>query len=173
MDPNSWELFGQVVLESLTLLVLLSGLIGLLIPVFPGLTIMWLGTLVYALVEAANGNMNWVDWVLFTLITLLMIGGNIVDNIIIAKHVREKNVPWSSILWAFAAGIVVSFMFTPIVGMVASPAGLFLAEWQRLKDKQVAFDNTKAWMKGWGWSLAARFGIGVVMIVLWGLWAWL
>jgi uncharacterized protein len=173
MDPNSWELFGQVVLESLTLLVLLSGLIGLLIPVFPGLTIMWLGTLVYAIVQASSGNMTWVDWVLFTLITLLMIGGNIVDNIIIAKHVREKNVPWSSILWAFAAGIVVSFMFTPLVGMVASPTGLFLAEWQRLKDKQVAFDNTKAWMKGWGWSLAARFGIGVVMIIFWALWAWL
>lgn len=173
MDPTSWELLGEVFLESLTLLVLLSGLIGLLIPVFPGLTIMWLGTLIYAIVQATNGSMTWVDWVLFTFITLLMIGGNIVDNIIIAKHVREKNVPWSSILWAFAAGIIVSFMFTPIVGMVASPTGLFLAEWQRLKDKQIAFDNTKAWMKGWGWSLAARFGIGVLMIIFWGLWAWL
>jgi uncharacterized protein YqgC (DUF456 family) len=90
--------------------------------------------------------MNWMDWVLFTLITLLMIGGNIVDNIIIAKHVREKNVPWSSIIWAFAAGIIVSLFFTPIVGMIASPVGLFLAEWWRLKEKRIAFDNTKAWM---------------------------
>ena len=109
----------------------------------------------------------------FTLITLLMIGGNIVDNIIIAKHVRDKNVPWSSILWAFAAGIVVSLFFTPIAGMIASPVGLYLAEWRRLKDKQTALANTKAWMTGWGWSLAARFGIGVIMIVFWGLWAWL
>lgn len=167
------EFWLQVMIETLTLFVLLAGLAGLLIPVFPGLTIMWLGTLVYALVQAGGGKMNWVDWVFFTLITLLMIGGNIVDNIIIAKHVREKNVPWSSIIWAFAAGIIVSLFFTPIAGMAASPLGLFLAEWRRLKDKQIAFGNTKAWMTGWGWSLAARFGIGVIMIIFWALWAWL
>ena len=173
MDPISWEFFGQVVLESLTLFVLLTGLAGLLIPVFPGLTVMWLGTLIYALVQSASDNMNWVDWVLFTLITLLMIGGNIADNFIIAKHVREKNVPWSSILWAFAAGIIVSIIFTPLGGMAAAPAGLFFAEWRRLRDRSAAFANTKAWMTGWSWSIAAKFGIGVVMIVLWMLWAWM
>lgn len=173
VDPVFWNYVGQVLLESLTLLALLAGLFGLLIPVFPGLTVMWVGTLVYALFQSAAGNMTWVDWTLFALITLLMIGGNIVDNIIIAKHVRDKNVPWSSIIWAFAAGLVVSLFFTPIAGIIASPLGLFLAEWQRLKEKQAAFDNTKAWMTGWGWSLAARFGIGVVMLAFWMLWAWL
>ena len=168
-----FEFWLQVMIETLTLFVLLAGLLGLLIPVFPGLTIMWLSTLFYAIVQAAQGNMTWVDWLLFVLITLLMIGGNIIDNIIIAKHVRDKNVPWSSIIWAFAAGIILSLFFTPIAGMIASPVGLYLAEWYRLKDKSQAFANTKAWMTGWGWSLAARFGIGIVMILIWGLWAWL
>ena len=167
------EFWFQVMIETITLFVLLAGLAGLLIPVFPGLTIMWLGTLVYALVQAGMDKMNWVDWLLFVLITLLMIGGNIVDNIIIAKHVRDKNVPWASIIWAFAAGIILSLFFTPIAGMIASPVGLYLAEWYRLKDKQAAFSNTQAWMTGWGWSLAARIGIGVIMILFWALWAWL
>ncbi len=167
------ELFWQIVIESFTLFILLAGLMGLLIPVFPGLTIMWLSTLFYAIVEAAKGNMTWVDWMLFVFITLLMIGGNIIDNIIIAKHVRDKNVPWSSILWAFAAGLVVSLFFTPLAGMIASPLGLFLAEWNRLKVREAALANTKAWMTGWGWSVAARISIGFLMIVFWGLWAWL
>src|SRR5258706_2774988 len=171
--PNDPVFWAQVLLESLTLLVLLTGYIGLLVPIFPGLTIMWLGTLIYAIVQAMSQKMTWVDWLLFTLITLFMLGGNIVDNIIIAKHVREKQVPWSSILLAFAAGIVISFIFTPIAGMIASPLGLFLAEWRRLKDKAAALANTKAWMTGWGWSIVARLGIGFLMIVLWGLWAWL
>jgi uncharacterized protein YqgC (DUF456 family) len=165
--------FGQIVIESFTLFILLAGLVGLLIPIFPGLTIMWLSTLFYAVVEASKGKMTWVDWMFFTFITLLMVGGNIIDNIIIAKHVREKNVPWSSILLAFAAGIIVSLFFTPLAGMVASPAGLFLAEWNRLKERDIALANTKAWMTGWGWAVAARLGIGVVMILFWGLWAWL
>ncbi|MHB8776779.1 MAG: DUF456 domain-containing protein [Anaerolineales bacterium] len=167
------EFWLQVVIESLTLFVLLAGLVGLLIPVFPGLTVMWLGTLIYALVQVANDSMTWVDWMLFTLITLLMIGGNIIDNIIITKHVREKNVPWGSIIWAFTAGIVVSIIFTPLGGMLAAPAGLFLAEWRRLRERSTALANTKAWMTGWGWAIAARLGIGVIMIVFWMLWAWL
>lgn len=172
MIPLTWEFFGQVLLEALTLFVLLAGLAGLLIPVFPGLTVMWLGTLVYALVQAANGKMDWVDWALFVVITALMLFGNVIDNIIIAKHVRDKEVPWSSILLAFAAGIIISLIFTPLGGMLAAPAGLFAAEWRRLHDRDAAFANTKAWMTGWGWAIAVRMGIGVIMIALWMLWAW-
>jgi hypothetical protein len=170
IDP---AFIGQVLLETLTLFVLLVCLAGLLIPVFPGLTVMWIATLVYAIVQFINGKMSWVDWFLFFIITLLMIGGNIIDNVIIAKHMREKNVPWVSILFAYAVGLIVSVIFTPLAGIAASPAGLFLAEWFRLKDRAIAFANTKAWLTGWGWSFAASFIIGIFIILFWGLWAWL
>ena len=172
MNPADWELFGQVLLEVVTFTVLVFGLLGLLMPVFPGLVVMWIATLIYAIVQAGLGNMTWVGWTLFVLITLLMIGGNVVDNIIIAKHMRDKDVPWSSILWSFAAGILASLFFTPIIGILASLVGLFLAEWYRLKDRPAAFSSTKTWLTGWGWSVAARIGIGIIMIAFWGLWAW-
>ncbi len=168
-----FEFWLQVMVESITLFVLIVGLLGLVVPVFPGLTVMWLGTVFYAFVQFLGRKMTWVDWVLFALITLLMIFGNFLDNIIIAKHVRDKDVPWSSIIWAFVAGIIVSIILTPIVGIIASPLGLFLAEWYRLKDRNTAFASTKAWLTGWGWSFLARFGVGILMILLWALWAWL
>jgi hypothetical protein len=173
MIPFTWEFFGQVVFEALTLFVLLAGLAGLFIPVFPGLTVMWLATLIYALVQSANDKMTWADWTLFAIITALMLVGNVMDNIIIAKHVRDKQVPWSSILLAFAAGIIVSLIFTPLGGMLAAPAGLFLAEWRRVRDRSMAFATTKAWMTGWGWAIAAKLGFGIIMIALWMAWAWL
>ena len=172
-DPEFWKIYFETLLKVLTFLTLLTGLLGLVIPIFPGLIVMWIGTLVYAIIQSSNGNMTWVGWLIFALITILMIAGNVVDNIIIAKHMRDKDVPWSSIILSFAAGIIVSLFFTPIAGVVASPVGLFLAEWRRVKDKQIAFNNTKAWLTGWGWSFLAVFGIGVVMILLWALWAWL
>ena len=172
-DPEFWKMYFETLLELLTFLALLTGLLGLAIPVFPGLTVMWLATLAYAVIQGISGNMTWVGWLLFALITLLMVGGNILDNVIIAKHMRDRDVPWSSILLSFAAGIIVSLFLTPLAGIVASPLGLFLAEWRRIKDKQAAFANTRSWMTGWGWSVLARFGVGVVMILLWGLWAWL
>lgn len=163
----------RVALETFTLFVLIVGLAGLIVPVFPGLTIMWLATLVYALIQGAAGNMTGWDWFLFAFITLLMLGGNVLDNVIIAAKMRERYIPWSSILLAFAAGIIVSLIFTPLGGMVAAPAGLYLAEWRRVRDSHTAFANTKAWMTGFGWAIAAKLGFGVIMIALWMLWAWL
>jgi uncharacterized protein YqgC (DUF456 family) len=166
------ELFLQVVLEIFTLLALIVGLLGLIVPVFPGLVIMWLGTLVYAIIQSAAGNMSGWKWFLFGVITVLMITGSIVDNIIIARKMRDKYIPWSSILWAFAAGVVASLFFTPLIGLVAAPAGLFLAESSRLKNRDAAIESTKAYMIGWGWAFGARFLIGLVMIGFWMIWAW-
>ena len=171
MTPE-FELFLQVILETLTLLALIVGLLGLIVPVFPGLVIMWLGTLVYALLQNAAGDMTGGKWFLFAVITLLMITGSIADNLIIARKMRDKYVPWSSILFAFAASLVASLFFTPLIGLVAAPAGLFLAESRRLKDRDAAVDSTKAYMIGWGWAFGARFLIGLMMIGLWMIWAW-
>ena len=170
--PPELELFLQAVLETLTLFVLLVGLLGLIVPVFPGLTVMWLGTLAYAIIQNAAGKMTGWDWFLFGLITVLMIIGNIVDNLIIAYKMRDQYVPWSSILFAFLAGIVASLFFTPLIGLVAAPAGLFLAESRRLKNRDAAIASTKAYMIGWGWAFGARFVIGLMMTGLWILWAW-
>ena len=171
MTPE-FQLFLQVILEALTLFVLLVGLLGLIVPVFPGLTVMWLGTLVYALIQNAAGNMTGWKWFLFGLITVLMIIGNIADNLIIARKMRDKYIPWSSILWAFAAGIVASLFFTPLIGLIAAPAGLFLAEMSRLKNREAAIDSTRAYMIGWGWAFGVRFMIGLMMTGFWVIWAW-
>src|SRR5512138_3714331 len=172
MSPD-FELILQILLEVFVLFGLIVGLVGLIVPVFPGLTIMWLAALVYALIQAAAGNMTGWDWFLFALITILMIVGNVVDNLIIARKMRDKYIPWSSILLAFAAGILASFLLTPLGGLVAAPLGLFLAEVSRLKDRQAAIESTKAYMIGWGWAFGARFIIGLAITGFWMLWAWL
>jgi hypothetical protein len=133
---------------------------------------MWLAALVYALVQAASGLMGWVDWLLFALITLLMIGGNIVDNIIIASKMRGHEIPWKTIILCYAVGIVVSLFFTPLAGLVASPLALLGLEYLRFRDRNLAFESAKVFMIGWGASFAARFGVGILMVIFWMLWAW-
>jgi uncharacterized protein YqgC (DUF456 family) len=170
--PPGLEFTAQVLLETLTLFVLLIGLFGLIVPVFPGLTIMWLAALVYALIQNARGLMTGWDWLIFVILTLLMIAGNIGDNLIIARKMRDKYIPWSSILLAFAASIVTSIFLTPVVGLLAAPAALLLVEYLRLKDRRKAFDSTKTYVISAGWAFLARFTIGLVMLGFWMLWAW-
>jgi uncharacterized protein YqgC (DUF456 family) len=166
-DPKFWS---EVILQTLTLFVLLVGLLGLLIPVFPALVVMWLATLIYALMENSAGRMTWIQWMLFGLITILMLFGSVIDNIIIAKKMRGQAIPWSSIGLAFLAGILASIFLTPLVGMLASPLSLFGMEFIRLRDRKLAFTSAKTYMIAWGWSFAAVFGVGVLMLVLWLLW---
>lgn len=173
MPPFNPEFWTEVVLQTLTLFVLLVGLLGLLIPVFPGLIVMWLATLFYALLENAAGRMAWIDWTLFALITFLMLVGSVIDNIIIARKMRGRSTPWSSIVLAFLVGLVASIFLTPLVGLIAAPLALFGAEYLRLRDRKLAFASAKSYMIAWGWSFAAVFSIGVLMIMLWLLWAWM
>lgn len=165
----------RVFIEALTLFFMLVGLVGMVVPIFPGLTVMWLATLIYALIRTSSPTlgMHWFEWVLFALITLLMIAGNIIDNVIIARRVRDLKVPWGSIVIGYLAGVIGSLFFTPLIGIIAAPAGLFGAEYVRLRNHRSAFASTRAWMTGWGITLGVRFAIGVVMIGLWMIWAWL
>ena len=171
--PFEFQIISQFILQTLTLFFLLVGLFGLIIPVFPGLTVMWLAALVYALVQWTNGLMGGIDWFLFALITLLMIGGNIVDNIIIASKMRGHEIPWKVIILCYVVGIVVSLFFTPLAGLVASPLALLGLEYLRFRDWKQARESARVFLIGWGASFAARFGIGILMVVFWMLWAWL
>lgn len=169
-DPEFWSL---VFLQGITLAVLLISWAGLLIPVFPGLLVMWLATLMYAVVQHLAGRMNWVDWVLFALITLLTIGGGIVDNIIIARKMRGHEIPWRSILLALLAGLVASVFFTPLIGILASPVTLYLVETRRLHDRKKGLDSARLYMIAWGWAFAAVFSVGGLIVLVWMLWAFL
>ena len=169
--PFDAEFWSLAALQGITLAVLLIAWAGLLIPVFPGLIIMWLATLLYALLQQAAGRMAWIDWTLFALVTLLAITGGIVDNIIISRRLRGRSIPWRSILLAYLAGLVGSIFFTPIVGIAASPLALFAAESARLRDRKLGFQSARAYMIAWGWAFAAVFSIGALMILLWVLWA--
>jgi uncharacterized protein len=169
IDPTT---LGEALLQGLTLAILLLGLFGLLIPVFPGLLIMWLAVLLYAVLENAGGRMGWPQWFVFGVITLLMIFGNVVDNFIIARKMRDRAIPWTSIGLAFLVSFFTSIFFTPIIGILAAPAALFGIEWLRLRRGRLAFSSASNYMIAWGWSFAAVFGIGVLMIVLWVMWAW-
>ena len=169
--PTNPEFWSQVLLQTLTLFVLLVGWLGVLIPIFPGLVIMWLATLFYALVENGAGRMTWFGWALFALITFLMLLGNIIDNIIIARKMRGQSIPWRSIALAFCAGLIGSLFLTPIVGLVAAPIALFAVESFRLHSRKLGFASARAYMVAWGWSFAAVGGVGLLMIIAWLIWA--
>ena len=165
-------MFGEFMLRWLTLTFMLAGLVGLIIPIYPGIEIMWLAALVYALIEFLAGRMGLWGWLMFGLVTILMIVGSFIDNIIITKKLRETGTPWRSIVLSYVAGLVSSLFLTPIAALFITPLALYGAEYWRLRDVDKSLASIKGWLVGFGWTFLAEVAIGVLIIVLWLLWAW-
>ena len=167
------QTFSELLLRTIVLTFMLVGLFGMIIPIFPGIIVIWLSALMYAVIEALAGYMDIWGWLLFALITVLMVIGSLIDNVIMARKLRETGTPWLSIAIGFVAGLVASIFLTPFAALLATPLALYLTEYYRLRSGREALASTKGWLIGFSWSLAAMFGIGVLMIGLWFLWAFI
>ena len=158
----------ELIISLLILLGMLVSLCGLVVPVFPGLVVIWVLALVYGII----GSFGMLGAVLFVIITVLAILGEISDNLLMSKKARQEGARWLSIAIAFVAGVVGSIVFSPLGGIAAALGGLFLAEFVFSRDHRKALAVTKGMALGWGWSFVVQLGIGLMMIALWAIWAW-
>ena len=158
----------ETTIHILTILTMLVGLFGLVVPIFPGNVVMWLAALAYGIIFGFGK----LGGIMFAIITLLMIAAALADNVLMGTKAREKGADWGSIILALIAGVVGTMLFPPIGGLIAAPLVLYLAELQRRRDAQEAQAVVKALLTGWGLAFIVRFGLGVVMFALWGIWAY-
>jgi uncharacterized protein YqgC (DUF456 family) len=146
------------------------GLGFLVIPILPGLVIIWTAALGYGI---ASG-FSTLGWIMFGIITLLMLAGSIIDNVMMSTRAHKEGAPWWVVIIAMVSAVAGSFIIpVPILGGVLTVLGvLFLIQWLRLKNAKIALASLKGMLIGWGWGLVIRFIIGIVMIGLWLVWAW-
>jgi len=163
MDPRL-----ELLVNLLILLGMLVTLCGLIVPVFPGLIVIWALALLYGIISGFGT----LGAVLFVIITALAILGEISDNLLMSKKARQEGARWFSIAIAFIAGIVGSIVFSPLGGIAAALGALFLVEFISSRDRRKALAVAKGMAIGWGWAFVLRFGVGVMMIALWVIWAW-
>jgi hypothetical protein len=159
----------DVSITALTIIVMLVGQFGLLVPFFPGIVVIWLAALGYGLLA---GGFNTLGIVLFVVITLLMIAGSVVDNVMMGAGARKSGASWLSLVAALAAGVIFTLIWPPFGGLIAAPLAVLLVETLRARDIRKAFVAMRGMVGGWLLSFLARFLIGLVMIGFWGLWVY-
>jgi len=150
----------------LTLLAMLVGLFGLIVPIFPGVTIIWLAGLIYGIVTGFDT----LGIVIMVLITVGLIAGVTIDNVLMGAGARMGGASWLTIAAAIVAGIAGTIFFPPFGGFIAVPVAIFLLELLRKREVDDAWRATRGLALGWGLSFLVRFGIGLVMIALWLIW---
>jgi uncharacterized protein YqgC (DUF456 family) len=158
----------DVSIFGITQFFMLLGILGLVIPVFPGLVVMWLAALGYGIV-AGFGILGVVT---FAVLTLLMLVGSLIDNLLLAGGARQGGASWLTIAVALLAGVIGTLLFPPIGGIIAAPLAVFLLEYSRVRDWKKAWQALLGLATGWGLAYVVRLGAGVMMLLLWWLWVW-
>jgi uncharacterized protein YqgC (DUF456 family) len=145
---------------------MMIGLLGLAIPFFPGVIVIWLSILGYALLHGFNV----CSGILFGAITLLMIASTVIDNVLMSVNARQSGTSWLALTLGMAALLVGSLLWTPLGGLAVSFAAVFLVELVRLRDWRRALGSVKGMAVGCGWTAVIRFAIALLMIGLWVIW---
>ncbi len=148
--------------------VIAIGIAGVILPILPGLWLIWGAALVYGLVIGFDA---WA-WAAMALITVLAAAGTGIVYYLPARKTTRVGVPrWGQVLIAGFA--IVGFFVVPVVGAFLGLAlGAFLVA--LVVERDVGDAVGTAWttlvemLKG----AAAQLVAALLMALVWGLWAY-
>jgi uncharacterized protein YqgC (DUF456 family) len=143
-------------------LMMVVGLIGIVVPVLPGLLLIWAAVLVWAS-EAQTP----AGWVVLAVATVLALCGLVLQYLLPGRHLARAGVRTSSTV----AGVmlaVVGFFVIPVVGaFVGFPLGIYLAERVKLGAHAAAWASTGHALKAIALSMGIELLTGLAIATTW------
>jgi uncharacterized protein YqgC (DUF456 family) len=138
------------------------GVIGVLVPVIPGLILCWAGVLVWALLSDAGA----AKWLVLGLATGVALAGTLIKYLWPGKRLKSSGVPTSSLVAGGVLGLI-GFFVVPVVGLVLGfVLGIWLAERVRLRPDQ-AWASTRGALGAVGLSLMVELAAALGIAVIW------
>jgi uncharacterized protein YqgC (DUF456 family) len=143
-------------------LAMVAGLAGTVVPLLPGLPVIWLAGLVWAASTGGPG-----AWLVLALLTALAVAGTVAHYAVPARSVGAAGAPRSTLLLGGVGAFVGTFVI-PLVGFVVGGVlGVYLAEWARTRDPRTAWSSTRQVLKAFGLAMAIEVGAALLMILTW------
>jgi uncharacterized protein YqgC (DUF456 family) len=143
--------------------VMAVGLIGVLLPVVPGLILVWAAGLWWTIADGGGA----ARWAVLVVMTGLFVAGTLAKYILPARATAAGGVGWST-LAVGALGAVVGFFLIPVVGLlVGGIVGIYVAEQVRLGDWRRAVASTRAALVAFGIGILVELAAGLGMALTW------
>ncbi|GAB3679659.1 DUF456 domain-containing protein [Angustibacter aerolatus] len=144
--------------------VILIGLVGVVVPVLPGLVLVLAALLIWAIEQG-----DAVGWVVLGVGAALFAVGQVVKYVLPGRRLKDAGVPWWTTLAGVALGVV-GFFVVPVVGLLLGfVLGVYLAELARLGSHAAAWPSTRQALKAVGWSIVIELATGLLMATTWAV----
>lgn len=138
------------------------GILGLVVPVLPGLLLCLAGVLLWAWEVGTS-----TSWIVFGCCVAVAATGWVVQFLVPNRRLKSAGVPGFAKL-AGLIGAVVGFFVIPYVGMfIGFPAGVFVAEQARLRNAGRAWVATKAAVRAVLTSIGIELAAAVLVSWIW------
>lgn len=138
------------------------GIVGIILPLLPGLTLVLVGIAVWAVPRA-----DAVGWTVLGVATAIVVVGSIAKYLLPGRRLRDSGVPGRTIAAGAGLGIV-GFFVVPVVGLfLGFVLGVYLAELARLGDRDAAGPSTRAALVAVGASILIEMATGLLAVVVW------
>ena len=147
--------------EVLVALAILVGLVGVIVPVLPGLVLVLAAILVWA-VDVGGGT----AWAVFGVVTAVLVVGTVVKYAVPGRRLKSSGIPASTTWFGIALGVV-GFFVIPVVGLfMGFVLGVYLAEHRRV-GAVAAWPSTKEALRAVGVSILVELAAGIVATLVW------
>ncbi len=141
---------------------LVVGLFGIVVPVIPGLLLVWAAVVLWATEQQST-----LGWVVLGICTVLFVGGWLLQYVVAGRRMRRAGVRTSTLLLGVLVGLVAAVVI-PVVGFLAGfPLGIYLVERSRRGGHEQAFAATKQALRAVVTTIGIELLTALTIIAVW------
>lgn len=165
----------SILLAILGLILIALGLIGTILPILPGLPLIWAGALLWAWADGFQQ----VGWPTLIVLAVIAVAGWGVSLLVTPVISRRAGVSWRAIGGALVGGLLGGIFLSvlPVIGtlfgaLLGAILGMWFVEYQIRGDEQAATAAVRAYLSGVAVTTALNLVLALLMIAifLWQAW---
>lgn len=143
-------------------LLMAVGLVGVVLPVLPGLLLIAGTGAVWAWLQGGVA-----AWVVFVAMFVVLAIGTVAKYVLPHRTLKDVGAPLSTMLLGLL-GAIIGFFAIPVLGLIiGGVAGVYIGEWQRLGDAGNAWRSTWATIKAIGAGMLIELAAGILAVLIW------
>ena len=154
----------MTVLEIVLALLMVVGVVGIVVPILPGLLLVLISVLIWALESPSTSG-----WTVLGISLALFLAGTALQWLIPGRAMKAAGVRTSTLLVGVAAAITMAFVI-PVVGLfVGFPVGIFLVSLARTRDGTEAWRLTRHALRAVGTNILIELATAFTIIAVWAV----
>ena len=154
----------DIITSVLVGLAILVGCLGIIVPILPGSILIAIAVLIWAIVIGGP-----MAWIIFAIVAVCVAAGMSSSLVLTGRKLKSMEVPNTSVLLGGVLAVI-GFFVIPVLGLpIGFVAGLFLAEYARLKDAQTAWTSSWESIKAIGLGAGIEFILALLAAIAYGI----